>query len=92
LENNLNGALKAKSYLILGGLIMKLWFWLLALAITCSLATALPNEATGFVIYVTDGDTITVDGLGEVRLADINCPELGAHGGPEAKSSQWRRC
>lgn len=75
----------AKSYLILGELIMKLWFWLFALAITCSLATALPNEAAGFVTYVTDGDTFTAEGLGDVRLADINCPELDAPGGPEAK-------
>ncbi len=64
---------------------MKLLCWLLAMIITSSLAMALPDEAIGLVIHVTDGDTFTVDGLGEVRLADINCPELDAPGGPEAK-------
>ena len=64
---------------------MKLLYWLFALMIASSLAVALPDEAVGPVTYVTDGDTFTVEGLGDVRLADINCPELDAPGGPEAK-------
>jgi micrococcal nuclease len=64
---------------------MKLLCWLFVLVIASSLAAALPDEATGLVTYVTDGDTFTVEGLGDVRLADINCPELDAPGGPEAK-------
>jgi endonuclease YncB( thermonuclease family) len=69
----------------LRGQIMKILYWLLALVIASSLAAALPDEATGLVTYVADGDTFTVEGLGDVRLADINCPELDATGGPEAK-------
>ena len=47
--------------------------------------TALFDEAKGLVTYVTDGDTIAVDGVGVVRLADIDSPELASSGGPEAK-------
>ncbi|HSD57865.1 MAG TPA: hypothetical protein VLB04_06755, partial [Methanotrichaceae archaeon] len=64
---------------------MKLLCWLLALIIYSSLAMAIPDEAVGLVTYVTDGDTFTVEGLGDVRLADVNCPELDAPDGPEAK-------
>ncbi|MBN1235991.1 MAG: thermonuclease family protein [Methanotrichaceae archaeon] len=49
------------------------------------LVPALSDEARGEVTYVTDGDTITVEGVGVVRLADVNSPELTAPGGPEAK-------
>lgn len=70
---------------------MRLWVLLLcalsfyALSLMCFQAMALPDEAGGLVTHVADGDTFTVEGLGEVRLADINCPELDAPGGPEAK-------
>jgi|WetSurMetagenome_2_1015567.scaffolds.fasta_scaffold01467_13 micrococcal nuclease len=57
----------------------------LGLALIIPLAVALSNEAAGPVTYVTDGDTITVDGVGVVRLADVNSPELAAPGGAEAK-------
>lgn len=48
-------------------------------------ALALPDEAHGIVTHVPDGDSFTVDGVGVVRLADVNSPELEAPGGPEAK-------
>lgn len=57
----------------------------LGIVLIIPLAMALSNEAAGPVTYVTDGDTITVDGVGVVRLADVNSPELGAPGGAEAK-------
>jgi len=57
----------------------------MALALLFPLVSALSDEAEGFVTYVTDGDTITVDGVGVVRLADVDSPELAAPGGPEAK-------
>lgn len=57
----------------------------LGLVLIIPLAMALSNEAAGPVTYVTDGDTIAVDGVGVVRLADVNSPELGAPGGAEAK-------
>ena len=57
----------------------------MALALLLPLAPALPDEAKGNVTYVIDGDTITVEGVGVVRLADVNSPELTASGGPEAK-------
>lgn len=57
----------------------------MALALLFPLVPALSDEARGNVTYVTDGDTITVEGLGVVRLADVNSPELIAPGGPEAK-------
>jgi micrococcal nuclease len=47
--------------------------------------SANPKEASGVVSKVADGDTVDVDGVGRVRLADIDCPELDAPGGPEAK-------
>ncbi len=64
---------------------MNHWFLLFALVITSSLVAAVPDEAAGLVTYVTDGDTFIVEGLGEVRLADINCPELNVPGGEAAK-------
>ena len=57
----------------------------MALALLLPLAPALPDEARGIVTFVIDGDTITVQGYGNVRLADVNSPELTAPGGPEAK-------
>jgi len=57
----------------------------MALVFLLPLAPALPDEGRGIVIYVMDGDTISVQGYGSVRLADVNSPELTAPGGPEAK-------
>jgi len=65
---------------------MRRWTLLfVALVLLLPLVPALSDEARGKVTYVTDGDTITVDGLGIVRLADVDSPELAATGGPEAK-------
>ena len=65
---------------------MRKWILLLmALVFLLPLAPALPDEGRGIVIYVMDGDTISVQGYGSVRLADVNSPELTAPGGPEAK-------
>jgi micrococcal nuclease len=57
----------------------------MALVLLFPFVSALSDEAKGFVSYVADGDTITVDGVGVVRLADVDSPELTAPGGPEAK-------
>jgi endonuclease YncB( thermonuclease family) len=65
---------------------MRKWSILfVALALISTLASSLPDESRGTVIYVIDGDTITVQGNGDVRLADVNSPELTAPGGAEAK-------
>lgn len=37
-------------------------------------------EFTGKCTYVTDGDTIEVDGLGKIRLVGVNTPERGETG------------
>lgn len=58
---------------------------IVVLALLLPFAAALPDEARGNVTYVTDGDTIAVEGVGIVRLADVNSPELADSGGPEAK-------
>jgi micrococcal nuclease len=56
-----------------------------------SLAAAAPDEFSGVVTNVVDGDTIDVEGLGRVRLADIDCPEMSTAQGPAAKqyATQW---
>ncbi len=64
---------------------MKQWLLLFALILASPLIAAMPDEAARLVTYVTDGDTISVEGLGDVRLADANSPELDAPGGLEAK-------
>ncbi|MCK9565469.1 MAG: thermonuclease family protein [Methanothrix sp.] len=65
---------------------MRRWILLfVALAILLPPVPALFDEAKGIVTYVTDGDTITVEGVGVVRLADVDSSELAATGGPEAK-------
>ena len=37
-------------------------------------------EATGLCSKVSDGDTITVEGVGKVRLVGVNTPEKGVEG------------
>lgn len=37
-------------------------------------------EFTGKCTYVTDGDTIEVEGLGKIRLVGVNTPERGVEG------------
>ncbi len=41
-------------------------------------------DKTGLVTRVVDGDTIDVDGVGRIRLADITTPEVGQPGATEA--------
>jgi micrococcal nuclease len=41
---------------------------------------------SGTVTHVTDGDTFKVGGIGIVRLADIDCPEIGTWPGAAAKA------
>ena len=43
-------------------------------------------DASGTVSYIVDGDTLDVNSLGRVRLADINTPESGESGYTEAKN------
>lgn len=38
------------------------------------------EEFTGMCTYVTDGDTIEVDGLGKIRMVGVNTPERGVEG------------
>jgi len=40
---------------------------------------------SGIVIKVVDGDTIDVEDVGRIRLADINTPEIDTEEGKEAK-------
>ncbi len=67
---------------------MRLWLFVL-LVLMLPHALASPNEASGIVAHVADGDSFTVEGVGDIRLADVNSPELDAPGGPEAKEYTW---
>lgn len=49
-----------------------------------ALAAGWEIDATGTVDHVVDGDTLDVDTVGRVRLADINAPEVGQQGAQEA--------
>ena len=49
-----------------------------------SLNTSKLGES-GIVIEVVDGDTFDVEGIGRIRLADINTPEMDSKEGREAK-------
>jgi endonuclease YncB( thermonuclease family) len=51
-----------------------LCFLLLALV---ALTAGRPDEASGVVLQVLDGETFEVQGFGLVKLADINGPEMG---------------
>lgn len=64
---------------------MRSWISVLLVAVLFIPAFAAPNEGSGSVTYVVDGDTIDVDGIGRVRLADIDCPEMSTAEGPVAK-------
>lgn len=54
-------------------------------------ALAAPDEVTGTVTRVIDGDTFEVQDFGTVRLADIDCPEMGTADGSRAHSfaTKW---
>ena len=59
---------------------------LLALMLMLSaMAIALPDEISGVVTRVVDGDTIEVKDFGIVRLADIDAPERGTSEGHSAE-------
>jgi endonuclease YncB( thermonuclease family) len=47
-------------------------------------ATDWEIDAVGIAYHVVDGDTLDVDSVGRVRLADINAPEIGQPGALEA--------
>jgi micrococcal nuclease len=47
--------------------------------------SALPDEASGVVLKVVDGETFEVQGFGRVRLADIDSPEMGTIEGVRAR-------
>lgn len=41
-------------------------------------------DDTGTATYIVDGDTFDIASVGRIRLADINCPEVGEPGADEA--------
>ena len=43
-------------------------------------------DAQGIVNYIVDGDTYDTDSEGRIRLADIDCPEIGEAGCEDAKN------
>jgi Micrococcal nuclease (thermonuclease) homologs len=47
---------------------------------------------SGIVSRVIDGDTIEVEGIGRIRLADINTPEIETEEGKEAEEFVDRLC
>jgi len=64
----------------------------LVFLITASISLSLPVfrvkaweiDANGTATYIVDGDTLDIDSIGRVRLADIDCPEMGDPGAEEA--------
>jgi micrococcal nuclease len=63
---------------------MVLRLMLLAILLTTA-ASARPDEASGVVLKVVDGDTFELQGFGLVRLADIDSPEMGTIEGVHAR-------
>lgn len=57
--------------------------------LTVFLGQGTTDMLTGNVTHVRDGDTIEI-GPTIIRLAGLNCPELGAFGGSGAKSEMQR--
>jgi endonuclease YncB( thermonuclease family) len=66
---------------------------LLILALLAQLSIATPNEASGVVTRVIDGDTFDVQDFGIVRLADVDCPEILRPAEKEAAAfaNKWLR-
>ncbi len=58
---------------------------LLTSALLITVVSARPNEASGVVLRVIDGDTFEVQGFGLVKLADIKSPEMGTIEGVRAR-------
>lgn len=59
--------------------------WALVALTLVIAASASPNEASGIVSSVIDGDTFEVQGFGMVKLANIHCPEMGSMDGVHAR-------
>jgi len=59
--------------------------FLALLLISAPLASNASIEASGIVTRVIDGDTIEVQGFGQVSLADVKCPEMGTIEGVHAR-------
>lgn len=59
--------------------------FLALLLISAPLAANASIEASGIVTRVIDGDTIEVQGFGQVSLADVKCPEMGTIEGVHAR-------
>ena len=59
--------------------------WALLALTLIFVASASPNEASGIVSSVINGDTFEVQGFGLVKLADISCPEMGTMEGVHAR-------
>lgn len=57
---------------------------ILVLVILMGCVTSPPDEFRGRVTKVVDGDTFDVEGLGRVRLADVDCPEMDTEAGRAA--------
>lgn len=47
-------------------------------------ASAWEIDKTGIATYIVDGDTLDVSSVGRIRLADIDCPEVGEPGADAA--------
>ncbi|TFG12296.1 MAG: hypothetical protein EU535_06365 [Promethearchaeota archaeon] len=63
--------------------------FLIIFIIACSLflttGTCYEVDGSGEVTYVVDGDTLDVNSVGRIRLADIDTPEMDEAGGTEAR-------
>lgn len=57
---------------------------ILVVVILTGCVTSAPDEFSGTVVNVVDGDTFDVGGLGRVRLADVDCPEMDTDSGRAA--------
>jgi endonuclease YncB( thermonuclease family) len=58
---------------------------LLTSVLLITAVSARPDEASGVVLRVIDGDTFDVQGFGLVKLADIKSPEMGTIEGVHAR-------
>jgi micrococcal nuclease len=59
---------------------------LVLLVLLAPLSIAKPDEVSGVVIRVIDGDTFDVKDFGTVRLADVDSPEIQRQAGKEAEA------
>ena len=63
---------------------------LISILFLLSLSISMPNslcyeiDDSGNVYNIVDGDTVDVSGVGRIRLADIDCPDVGEPGREEA--------